>query len=263
MLQHVPSKLQKQNLSITTNFIYGGYFIMACNNKKSKGYFTKNILAKFAKAIIAAKEAVKAGTDLVVRISNKNSKMGEVASVSLVPFFSCPGVCKETCGKKCYAAKLANLRPAVLYSYAINQALVMYRPEIYWASVDLACKAVKYFRFHVAGDILNYEYFENMIQIARNNPTTEILVFTKQYEIVNKWIDINGSIPENMHLLFSGWENLTPNNPHKLPETNIFKTEDEIKENWKICGGNCFKCACRGVGCWQAKTGETIAFKLH
>ena len=236
---------------------------MARNNKKSKGYFTKDILAKFAKAIIAAKEAVKAGTDLVVRISNKNSKMGEVASVSLVPFFSCPGVCKNTCGKKCYAAKIANLRPSVLYSYAINQALAIYRPDIYWPSIDLTCKAVKFFRFHVSGDILNYEYFENMIQIARNNPTTEILVFTKKYDIVNKWIDCNGSLPENMHLLFSGWDNLVPVNPHKLPETNVFKTEDEIKENWKICGGNCFNCACRGVGCWQAKTGDTIAFKLH
>ena len=110
---------------------------MTRNNKKSKGYFTTDILAKFAKTMVVAREAVKTGTDLIVRISNKNSKMGEVASVSLVPFFSCPGVCKDTCGKKCYAAKIANLRPAVLYSYAINQAIAMYRPEIYWASIDL------------------------------------------------------------------------------------------------------------------------------
>ena len=66
---------------------------MARNNKKSNGYFTKDILTKFAKTMVVAREAVNAGTDLVVRISNKNSKMGEVASVSLVPFFSCPGVC--------------------------------------------------------------------------------------------------------------------------------------------------------------------------
>ena len=236
---------------------------MARNNKKSKGYFTKEILAKFAKTIIAAREAVKAGTDLMVRISNKNSKMGEIASVSLVPFFSCPAACKTTCAKKCYAAKLANLRPAVLYSYAVNQALAMYRPDIFWPSVDLACKAVKFFRFHVAGDILNYDYFEHMIETAKNNPTTQILVFTKQYSIVNRWIDQNGSLPENMHLLFSGWENLEPVNPYNLPETNVFKTESDIRDNWKICGGNCFNCACRGVGCWQANNGDTIAFKLH
>ena len=236
---------------------------MARKQKKSKGYFTREILEKFAKAIKAAKEAVLNGSDLVVRISNKNSKMGDVASVSLVPFFSCPGNCKNTCAGKCYAAKIANLRPSVLYSYAINQALAMYRPDIFWPSIDLACKAVRYFRFHVAGDILNRDYFNHVIETAVNNPHTEILIFTKRFDIVNGYLSEGKEIPSNLHLLFSGWENLKPENPYNLPETNVFKSESDIKEDWKLCGGNCFNCACRGVGCWQAVKGDTIAFKLH
>ena len=76
-------------------------------------------------------------------------------------------------------------------------------------------------------------------------------------------MDENGDLPENLHILFSGWENMDPINPHKLPETNVFGSEDEIRDNWKICGGNCFDCACRGVGCWQAGRGDIVAFKKH
>lgn len=230
---------------------------------KNNGLYNDKVLAKFSDALREATEEVKTGAVSRVSISNANSKMGNVASVSILPFLSCPGRCAGSCGVKCYAAKLANLRPSVLKSYARNQALAMYRPDLYWAQVNVAVMSVRYFRFHVSGDILNRDYFDHVVEVARNNQKTEILMFTKRYEIVNKWIADNGELPENLHILFSGWENLKPVNPHKLPETNVFKSEDEIRDDWKLCGGNCFNCACRGVGCWQAGKGETVAFKLH
>lgn len=227
------------------------------------GYYNDKVISKFTDAMREASAAVRAGEITTVTISNANSKMGNVASVSLLPYLSCPARCAETCGAKCYAAKLANLRPSVLQSYAKNQALAMYRPNLFWAQVNVAVMAVRFFRFHVSGDILNADYFNHMVEVARNNGRTEILVFTKRYEIVNAWIDENGELPANLHILFSGWQNLKPENPHALPETNVFADENEINDNWKICGGNCFNCACRGVGCWQAGKGETVAFKLH
>lgn len=230
---------------------------------KNNGLYNDKVLAKFSDALREATEEVKTGAVSRVSISNANSKMGNVASVSILPFLSCPGRCAGSCGVKCYAAKLANIRPSVLKSYAINQALAMYRPDLYWAQVNVAVMSVRYFRFHVSGDILNRDYFDHVVEVARSNQKTEILMFTKRYEIVNKWIADNGELPENLHILFSGWENLKPVNPHKLPETNVFKSEDEIRDDWKLCGGNCFNCACRGVGCWQAGKGETVAFKLH
>jgi len=233
------------------------------NTAAKKGYYNEKTLAKFAEALKDARTAVTDMTDTRVRISNSNSKMGNVASVSTLPFITCPACCKETCGADCYAAKLANLRPSVLKSYAINTAMALLRPIEYWAQVEAAVMAVRYFRFHVSGDIINADYFAHMVEVARRNPHTEILVFTKRYQIVNAWIDENGSIPENLHILFSGWTNLTPDNPHSLPETNIFTSEADIHDDWKICGGNCFNCACRGVGCWQAQKGDTIAFKKH
>lgn len=230
---------------------------------ENKGYYNDNVINKFLSALNESIAAVKAGELVKVSISNANSKMGAVASVSLLPFLSCPGRCAGTCGAKCYAAKLANLRPNVLKSYANNQALAMYAPDLFWAQVNVAVMAVRYFRFHVSGDILNADYFRRMIETACNNPKTEILVFTKKYELVNAWIDENGSLPANLHILFSGWDNLEPENPHQLPETTVYKTEDEIRDDWKLCGGNCFNCAMRGVGCWNLNHGEKLAFKLH
>ena len=233
------------------------------NSAIVNGYYNPKTLEKFSSAYKAAAEAVKAGEIKTATISNSNSKMGAVASVSLLPFLTCPSRCAETCGGKCYAAKLANLRPAVLNSYARNTALAILKPELFWSSVDQAVKSVRFFRFHVSGDIMNKAYFENMIKTAKNNTHCDILVFTKRYEIVNAWLSENKELPKNLHILFSGWNNLKPINPHNMPETNVFKTEAEIQDNWKICGGNCFNCACRGVGCWQAEKCDTIAFKLH
>ena len=168
---------------------------------KNNGLYNDKVLVKFSDALREAAEEVKTGAVSRVSISNANSKMGNVASVSILPFLSCPGRCAGSCGVKCYAAKLANLRPSVLKSYARNQALAMYRPELYWAQVNVAVMSVRYFRFHVSGDILNRDYFDHVVEVARSNPKTEILMFTKRYEIVNKWIADNGELPKNLHHL--------------------------------------------------------------
>lgn len=229
----------------------------------NKGYYNENTLRKFAEGFKAACAKVDAGEDLRVRISDRNSKMGAIASVSLLPFLTCPDACKGTCGAKCYAAKLANMRPSLLNAYAINTAIALHRPESYWAQVDAACKGVRFFRFHVSGDIINAEYFSHMVQVAENNPHCEILAFTKRYDAVNAWISENGQLPANLHVLFSGWTNLEPVNPHRLPETNVIPRGETAAEGWKMCGGNCFDCAISGAGCWSAGRGDVIAFNMH
>ena len=225
-------------------------------------YYTQDTIKKFSEALQAARADIRSGKPVKLSISSGTEKMGAVPSVSLLPFITCPGRCTGSCSRECYAAKIANLRKSVLEAYARNTALVMDRPEIFWAGVNAAMAGTRFFRFHVSGDIVNGEYFENLVNACRNNPHCETLVFTKRYEIVNAWMKKNGALPENLHLLLSGWENLKPINPHKLPETNVFGKEGP-RDDWKVCGGNCFECGCRGVGCWQAKNGETIAFKKH
>lgn len=225
-------------------------------------YYNDSVIGKFQAALKEAKEEVKAGKIAAASISKGNNKMGAVASVSTLPFITCPARCKGTCGKECYAAKIANLRGSVLKSYARNTALLMLRPDLYWQSVRLVMAGTRFFRFHVSGDIVNKVYFENMIAACKDNSHCQVLVFTKRFEVVNAWIRENGDLPKNLHVLFSGWENMKPVNPYKLPETNVFGNEGPA-ESWLVCGGNCFECGCRGVGCWQAQKGDVIAFKKH
>ena len=230
-------------------------------------YYNEKVIGKFAAALKIAKQDVKndlaAGIAPKVKFSNGNNKMGAVASVSTLPFITCPARCAGSCGKSCYAAKLANLRPAVLNAYAWNTAIVSICQEEIHKQIKAFCRGVRYFRYHVSGDIVNKAYFAAMIDNAKSNSHCEILAFTKRFEVVNAWIAENGQLPENLHILFSGWDNMRPENPHSLPETTVYKTEADFNEAWKTCGGNCFECGCRGLGCWQAKKGDTIAFKLH
>ena len=229
----------------------------------SKGYYNDKVLDKFGKALNDAKALVKSGDDIRVRFSDHNSKMGAIASVSTLPFFTCPDSCKGTCGVKCYAAKLANLRPSVLRSYAMNTAIAIYKPIEYWKQVNEYVKGCRFFRFHVSGDIMNKAYFHHMYDVAVSNPHCEILCFTKRYNVVNEWIDDGNDIPTNLHILFSGWTNLNPINPHNIPETNVIEKGCNPAENWTVCSGNCFNCAIGCAGCFNAKPGDTIAFHIH
>ena len=208
---------------------------------------------------------IQAGEMLELSISFKNDKMGPVPSVSTLPFLTCPAICRDTCGVDCYAAKMAaNLsRPSVINTWARNTAILINQPDRFWAAVSDAVKGFRFFRYHVAGDIFGIPYFQHMIEIARNNPACEFLAFTKAFNTVNGWIRKNGQLPNNLHILFSGWYDMKPNNPYNLPETNVLDRGDEIPEGWTICGGCCYDCACRGTGCWTVKNGETIAFYKH
>lgn len=196
-----------------------------------------------------------------ISISPGNSKMGAIPSVSLPPIVTCPnGV---PCAKKCYANRIARRYPNVRNAYQKNLDILGDNWDGYWEQVRQAVKTTRYFRYHVAGDIPNAGYFKEMVITARQNSGTMFLAFTKQYDIVNNYIDIMGNIPENLKIIFSEWEGLTVPNPHDLPTSAVIFKGQMPADNWKVCGGNCFECACRGVGCWELKKGETIAFYEH
>ena len=203
-----------------------------------------------------------------VAISRGNRKMGAIPSVSLPPVKTCAADCP--CAKKCYAVKMCRIYKNVKASYENNLEILESNPAAYWRQVNEAVKTAHYFRFHVSGDIPSAGYFQNMVDTARNNPHCQILAFTKCYEIVNNWLDSNGGkLPENLHIIFSLWDsvwNVRVKNPHNLPMSAvIFKNcYQGYADNFdKICGGNCFECACQGIGCWTLQKGETIAFYEH
>jgi hypothetical protein len=196
-----------------------------------------------------------------VSISSGNRKMGAIPSVSLPPVVTCPrGV---PCAAKCYAAKLCRLRPTVREAYARNLEILRADPGEYWRQVRFAASMTRFFRFHVSGDIIGADYFAEMVATAEALPGTEFLAFTKNYTVVNAWIAERGQLPGNLHLIFSEWGRAEIPNPHSLPTAAVIFKGEEPRDGWKVCGGNCTECACRGVGCWELKPGETIAFYEH
>jgi hypothetical protein len=196
-----------------------------------------------------------------ISISNGNTKMGAIPSVSLPPCSTCNP--NAPCFKKCYAVKLARRYKTVKTAYERNLDILTRDPALYWAQVKASAITTRFFRFHVSGDIPNMSYFKNMVALANELPNTNFLAFTKQYEIVNNYLLNGGAIPSNLKIIFSNWGDWKCYNPFALPTCEVILKGSAPCDNWKICGGNCTECACRGIGCWELRSGETIAIYEH
>lgn len=227
-------------------------------------------MTKLYETFLNEKRRLDNGEQLEPQFSEGNTKT-HIPSVDLLPLLTCHGRCHETCGKikkgrkvpDCYACKGSNSFSNVIKNRAINTVLAIYCPTILWQAIDVLAKKSRYIRYFVSGDMIIKGFFDNMVATAKNNPYCNFLAFTKCYEIVNRWIAENGDLPKNLIILFSGWENLTIENPYNLPTTTVYKKDSDFNPVWKSCGGNCLNCACYGLGCWQAKKGDIIAFKKH
>lgn len=196
-----------------------------------------------------------------VSISPGNIKMGAIPSVSLPACITCNP--SAPCFAKCYARRLEKRYKNVANAYARNLEIWNANPALYWYQVKGAAAMARYFRFHVSGDIPNIEYLWGMIQTAIELPGTTFLAFTKQYRIVNAWLEEGGTIPANLIIIYSNWGAWKCENPYNLPVCEVILKGSEPAESWKICGGNCTECACRGAGCWELKHGDTIAIYEH
>ena len=196
-----------------------------------------------------------------VSISTGNRKMGEIPSVSLPACITCNP--DAPCFQGCYAVKIARIYKTADAAYKRNLEILNTDWESYWQQVRRAVAMTKYFRFHVSGDIPNAAYFKEMVITARKYPDTMILAFTKQYAIVNRYIEVFGDLPANLKVIFSNWGAWKCENPHQLPQCEVIFKGDNVPDPWKIFGGNCTECACRGVGCWELKNNETIAIYKH
>ena len=197
-----------------------------------------------------------------VNISKGNEKLGSIQSVSLPSITTCR-TCD--CNKKCYANRIERRRKNVREAYKNNLNILNNESEIYWREVEAAIMLSRFFRFHVSGDIPDAAYFINMVEIAKRNHHCEILCFTKKYEIVNEFLEFGGTMPKNLHMIFSAWVGLTMTNPFLLPEAHVRYRDGTTTAaaNAKECGGNCTECAVTDEGCWTLCSGEQVVFNEH
>lgn len=200
-------------------------------------------------------------------ISTTNAKLGyQIPSVSLTPACSCRK--DAPCAKLCYAKKGTFLYSNVKASHAGNYNLYISDSNAYFNEIIAYLKrpllTYKYFRWHVAGDIVDENYFLGMIKTAKNCKDTKFLCFTKKFNIINDYINNGGKIPSNLKVVFSAWnKHFKVENPYNFPVAYVLFKNNDL--NPKIpplsipCSGQCENC----LACWSLKKGQSIVFEQH
>lgn len=204
-----------------------------------------------------------------VKLSHGNRKTGAlVPSVSLIPVADC-GNCK-VCARGCYDVRNVCFQKTVQKSRANNSAIYKEDSGKYFSEIEKSVKYLRFFRWHVGGDIKDFSYLLNMVGIAVRTPTCEFLAFTKMYDIVNEFIRYAGGVdamPKNLHIIFSDWRGAEFENPYNLPVSSPLWADGtkgpHCTEKQFMCPGLCEECAEAWTGCWAAKQGETILFEAH
>ena len=190
-------------------------------------------------------------------ISNGNTKIGKVMNVSLMPIMTC-GNCKE-CKHFCYDIKACIQYPDTVIDARIrNTVLLLKDRNEFFRRIEKKIsrrRKNKYFRWHVAGDIIDIDYFSRMVEIAWNHPDFVFWTYTKMYNIVNDYVSLFGiySIPANLHIMFSKWDGLKMDNPYNFPVFACkMKNGNKDEMSWATmykCPGNCDICKKANRGC--------------
>ena len=212
-------------------------------------------------AVLAYRQQIRSdGVDSVrMAISQGNRKIGRVMNVSLPPILTCAN-CSE-CKFLCYDIKACNQYPnTVIDARARNLAILLEDRDAYFRQIDEAIsrrRKNKFFRWHVAGDILDADYLANMVDIARAHPDFVFWTYTKNYGVVNEYCERRGgrsAIPENLSIMFSEWRGMPMSNPFHFPEFSVVFKDDEVKPVGHYCPGNCDICKEQHRGCIAGET---------
>lgn len=189
---------------------------------------------------------------LHLHISKGNKKIGRVHNFSMAPGITCPN-CKG-CLPYCYDVKAVLQYGNVVNARAENTVMMYKDMTQTFSMIDdyiTKCRTHKFFRWHVSGDIISVEYFDNMVRIARKHPDWVFWTYTKAYAFVNLWIYQHGksALPENLSVMFSVWNGMECPNPHGMPTfTCIQAGMTPAPGEWR-CPGNCDICLTTGHGC--------------
>lgn len=193
---------------------------------------------------------------LQIKISQGNSKIGRVPNLSLPPIISCRG--DAPCKIECYAQKFYRMYPNVRQAWDSNLTLLTEHPDKFFndLALYLTFNNPDRFRLHVAGDFLDSEHFMRICDVFESYPNTQVLAFTKRYELPFD------DAPPNMKVVLSVWPGLD------LPEwTNLpwaWITGDvrfPVKQTHIKCCGSCIECS---YSCWSAVSAELpVVFDMH
>jgi ferredoxin len=196
-------------------------------------------------------------TTMQTKISEENSKLGKIPNVSLTPVKSCIN-CSH-CAKDCYALKSYRMFPNVRNAWDSNLELVKNDPKNFFGAIDdyLTKKKPKFFRWHVAGDILDQKYLNNMIYLAIKHTETKFLAFTKNFKLNY------AKVPSNLSIVFSMWVGMRKPR-HKKGVSGFAWYQDgnekRVPKTAIECAGHCDSC---GMCFDIAKIGGHVVLYKH
>ncbi len=186
----------------------------------------------------------------MIHISEGNSKLGGIPSVSLPPGLSCrPGV---LCLKDCYARNICNRFGIVKLQWNENFRIYKEDPIRYFSQIDefLETRRPRHFRWHVGGDCPDDKYFDHVELTAIRYPDVRFLMFTK----VERYL-LRGLEP-NLYVVFSEW----PYHPMSKGSHSRSWVRADLRapKDAFQCTGRCIDC----LHCFT-KRGTNIVFKPH
>lgn len=205
-----------------------------------------------------------------ISISNHNSKTGSCCNNLAFPTCTCreDAPCKAN---GCYCMKGRQAMCNVVAAYVRNLMIYNNDHDDFWEQVKFKIKhnPLPLFRWFDAGDILDYEFFCGMVDLAKAFPNIRFMSFTKKYDIVNEWLTTNGDLPNNLNIIFSAWHiGWKVNNPFDMPVAYVdFKDQTLNPQFPKGITGcpnqsdktiTCSMCQ----KCWNKKI-KAVVFKQH
>lgn len=199
-----------------------------------------------------------------MKITNGNSKLSaSIPSINLPAGITCRS--DAPCARGCYAKKGNFAYKNIQQCYMQNLADYINDPKQYFDDIikffNQELSIFRYARWHASGDIVDMDYLKGMCIVAHKCKQTKFLCFTKKYEVVNEFLDNGNIIPNNLHIVFSGWgSDWVFDNPYNLPVADVrFKNDDRDFSKHKQCSGKCYNC----LNCWKLKKGERVVFNKH
>ena len=195
------------------------------------------------------------------KISNGNAKLGKIANMSLAPGKTCSAdACKTCLVDGCYACKAYNAYKNTRAAWDTNTDLALNYLSCMEADLNAyfaGMNAPRYFRIHVSGDFVTYEYAQMWARVAANAEGTNFLAFTKQFDVIR-----GVEFPPNVSIVLSDWPGVDI--PADLREIYSVAWLDDGRECIPAdaieCPGNCDTCGM----CWAlAKRGIDVKFRKH
>lgn len=212
-----------------------------------------------------------------LNLSDGNSKTGPALTFSLPIEYTCDHRCECFKNGICYGHGGCYIHGSnqVLYTENLNFFNAQPSPVFVAAvSLAIAVSGCSIFRWFGIGDLPCARFLACMVEIANQNPGVRFWAYTKKYNIVNKYIEENGTLPENLVVIFSHWLNedgsyFPMENPHKQPTSEFIPLgqEDKAETVTHICPcsdpdstAHCSNCP---FPCYTLKAGQSMALLEH